>query len=259
MALLAVPSFSQADVQDRLYDFTDSYYRQNGVNPLAIDGRRQPGPLAASDTPIFSFQRPVRALLTLPAYDHSGNTNFFTVLGGLSANTFTADSAGQKARQIADTSPEYIFPRRGTDPLGLGALRQSVMLDMRNGYFSNNKLGLWIHTWISYTSKALTTSDGQKTMNDMAARNGRDLDGTAIIATVSEIDDLYKKGYITKQVRPLTDPLRYAICPVIKDPTDGGIAPDQFLAITRKTDGTPLEPEFAQSFENLRTTGRDGN
>src|SRR4051812_16566353 len=61
-ALLAIPSTTKADVQDRLYDFTDAYYRQNGINPAAIDGRRQPGPLAANDTPIYSFQRPVRAL-----------------------------------------------------------------------------------------------------------------------------------------------------------------------------------------------------
>lgn len=255
LALCCAPAVAKADVQDRLYDFTDAYYLQNGINPAAIDGRRQPGPLAASDTPIFSFQRPVRALLTLPAYDHSGNGWFFTVLGGFSVNAFTANAAGQRARQIADISPEYIFPRRGTDPLGLGALRQSVMLDMRNGYFSNNKLGLWIHVWISYTERALTSAEGKQMMSDLARRNGRDLDGTAIIASVSEIEDLLKKGFITKRVRPLNDPLRYAVCPVVKDPTDGGIAKDQFLAYTRKPDGTALEPEFLQNFNSLQVTG----
>ena len=256
MALTAATSFTQAGVQDRLYDFTDAYYRQNGINPAAIDGRRQPGPLAATDTPNFPFQRNVRALLTLPNYDHSGNAWYFTVLGGFSTAAFTPDAAGQRARQIADSSVEYVFPRRGTDPLGLGALRQSVILDMRNGYFSNNKLGLWIHVWVSYTNKALTTSDGQKTLNDMARRNGRDLDGTAIIATISELDNLFSKGYVTKQTRGLSDTLRYAICPVIKDPRDGGIARDQFLAITRKPDGTALEPEFLDNFNSLQTTGR---
>src|SRR3712207_6407314 len=151
LALAALTSAAQADVEDRLYDFTDEFYRQNGVNPAAIDGRRQPGPLAANDTPNFPFQRPVRALLTLPAYDHSGNAWFFTVLGGLSANGFTNDEAGRKMHELADRAPEYIFPRRGTDPVGLGALRQSVILDMRHGYFSNNPLGIWIHIWVSYT------------------------------------------------------------------------------------------------------------
>ncbi len=36
MALFAVPSFTKADVEDRLYDFTDAYYLQNGVNPALI-------------------------------------------------------------------------------------------------------------------------------------------------------------------------------------------------------------------------------
>jgi hypothetical protein len=250
--LLAAPTLARADVEDRLYDFTDAYYAQNGVDPSKIDGRRQVGPLAAEDKPNFSFQRNVRALLTLPAYDHSGNLEFFTVLGGLSANSFTPNEAGRRARSLADASPEYIFPRKGTDPVGLGALRQDVILDMRHGYFSKNKLGLWIHVWISFTDKALTTKAGKKALADLAKRNGKDLDGTPIIADVGEIDDLLKKGFVTKTLRPLDDPLRYAICPVIKDPTDGGIAPDQFLAFTRKPDGKPLEPAFLQEFEELQ-------
>jgi hypothetical protein len=72
----------------------------------------------------------------------------------------------------------------------------------------------------------------------MARRNGRDLDGSAIIASVSEIDNLFSKGYITKTTRPLNDVLRYSICPVIQDPRDGGIARDQFLAYTRNPDGS---------------------
>jgi hypothetical protein len=258
-ALLLAPAFLKADVKDRLYDFTDAYYRQNGIDPLAIQGRREPGPSAATDMPNFPFQRNVRALLTIPAYDHSGNANYFTVLGGFSVSGFTGDAAGQRARQIADSFTEYFFPKQGTDPIGLGATRQSNLLDMRNGYFSNDKLGLWIHTWINFTPKALTTVDGKKMMDDMARHNGRDLDGTAIIASTSEIDDLLKKGFITKTVRPLNDPLRYAICPVIKDPTDGGIARDQFLAFVRKPDGSALEQEFVDNFESLRLTGRPAN
>jgi hypothetical protein len=55
IALLGVPSLTEAGVQDRLYDFTDAYYQQNGINPAAIDGRRQAGPLAVTDTPNFLF------------------------------------------------------------------------------------------------------------------------------------------------------------------------------------------------------------
>jgi hypothetical protein len=256
LALAATPLLALAEPQNRLYDFTDNYYRQNGIDPAGIDGRRQAVlPLATQDLPFFGYQRDVRALLTLPAYDHSGHAYYFTVLGGLTGQAFTNNSAGRRARAIADSSAEYLFPRQGTDPMGLGAFRQSVVLDMRNGYFSNNKLGLWIHTWVSFTPRALTTRDGQRALADLAQRNGRDLDGTPIIKTVSEIDSLYSRGYVTKSVRPFGDTLRYAICPVVEDPRRGGIAPDQFLAYTTKLDGTPLEPFLVANFESLRLTG----
>src|SRR6476659_3715004 len=102
MVLFAVPSFTQADVQDRLYDFTDAYYLTNGVNPALIGGRMEAGTgIAVTDTPIFSYQRNVRALLTLSAYDHSGNINYFTVLGGRRIIKITDNSAGQNTRGIA--------------------------------------------------------------------------------------------------------------------------------------------------------------
>jgi hypothetical protein len=255
MALFAVPSFTKADVEDRLYDFTDAYYLQNGVNPALIGGRMEAGTgIAVTDNPIFSYQRNVRALLTLSAYDHSGNINYFTVLGGISASAFTADSAGQNARGIADSFTEYLFPQAGTDPIGF-TFRQSSVLDMRNGYFGKDQLRLWIHKWVNFTPKALTTRAGKQFLNGMARKNGKSFDGTPIIAGTSDIDSLLSKGYITVVTRPDTDPLRYAICPVIKDPTDGGIAPDQFLALPLKTNGTPVEPEFLTNFESLRTTG----
>jgi hypothetical protein len=259
MALFAVPSFTKADVEDRLYDFTDAYYLQNDVNPALISGRMEAGTgIAVNDTPIFSFQRNVRALLTLSAYDHSADINYFTVLGGFATSAFTADAAGQEARAIADSFIEYLFAQAGTDPIGF-TFRQSSLLDMRNGYFGGDPLGLWLHAWVNYTSKALTTRAGKIFLNGIAKKSGRALDGTPIIATMSDIDSLLSKGYITITNRRETDPLRYAICPVIEDPTDGGIAPDQFLALPLKTDGTPVEPSFLTNFQSLQTTGDRAN
>jgi hypothetical protein len=253
---LSLGGAARADVEDRLYDFTDAYYLRNGVDPTKIGGRRNGADnLSVIDRPIYSFQRNVRTLLTLPSYDHSGNTEYFTVLGGGSTSLFTNTSAGRTARQIADRSIEYVFPRRGADPMALGATRQSVILDMRNGYFSNNPLGLWIHVWVHYTDRAFNTAAGQSELRDLARRNGLDLDGTPRIRTVGDIDRLFSKGLIRKLVAPLDHPLRYAICPVIKDPTDGGIAPDQFLAFTARADGTPLERYFLADFLSLQETG----
>lgn len=241
-------------VANRLFDFADAYYQQNGVNPAAIEGRRQPVlPLATSDTPPFPYENHTRALLTLPAYGGSGEVEFFTVLGGGSAALFTSESA----RANAERYREFIFPKRGTDPVGLGAFRQSVVLDTRHGYFSNDPLGLWLHVWVAYTNAAFNTAGGQRTLADLAAKNGRDLDGTPILTSASDIDNLAAAGYVTLTTRPLTDTLRYAICPVVKDPRNGAIAPDQFLAFTVKPDGTPLEPDFVAQFNSLRTTGQE--
>jgi hypothetical protein len=35
LVALTAPMITRADVQDRLFDFTDDYYRQNGVDPGA--------------------------------------------------------------------------------------------------------------------------------------------------------------------------------------------------------------------------------
>ena len=37
----------RADVKDRLYDFTDATYRQNGIDPAKLGGRKQAGAPAA--------------------------------------------------------------------------------------------------------------------------------------------------------------------------------------------------------------------
>lgn len=257
-ALVALPLIAHADVDDRLYDFTDTHYRRNGVEPSRIAGRRNGADnLSVFDTPFFSIHRNVRATLTVPAYDHSGDIVYFTIMGELFADGFTNDRAGTRARQIGDKYIEYVFVTRGSNPVGLGNFRQSALLDMRNGYFSNDPLGLWTHVWVSYTERAFNTRDGIKTLGELERRNGRALDGTPIIKTLSEIDNLVSKGFAEKRLRKMdgSEGAVYSICPVIKDPTDGGIAPDSFLAYTRNPDGTPLEPRFVINFDSLKFTG----
>ena len=254
-ALAAAPLHARAEVTDRLYDFTDDFYRKNGIDPARIVGRRQGvAPLAVVNAPFFTYQRNVRALLTLPAYNHSGSPVYWTVMGELNPDAFLNNAAGTLARQTADNMIEYVFPAQGTNPVGLGNLRQSVMLDMRNGYFSNNPLGLWTHVWVSFTDRAFNTADGRKTLEDLRKRNGTALDGTPIIKTLSELDNLFSKGFAAKRLRNPngSEGALYSICPVVKDPRGGGIAPDQYLAYTRKADGTPLEPSFVTNFDSLR-------
>jgi hypothetical protein len=252
---LALAPTAFADVVDRLYDFTDAYYRANGIDPAKLGGRKQaPSASAVIDTPNFWFQRNVRVISTSAGYGASGNPQFFSVMAGFGPNGFTSDAAGQQAKTIAEKYPEYIFPALGTDPVGLGNSRQSVVLDTSNGYFSNNPLGLWLHVWISYTDRAFNTSDGQKMLADLKNKNGVAKDGTPIIKTKSEIDNLFSKGMITMRTR--TDGLRYAVCPIMKDPTDGGIAPDAFYNPLKRADGSLVEPWFPTWFSNLQRFGQ---
>lgn len=257
--LITLPPAANAKTEDRLYDFTDNYYQQNGIDPTKIAGRRNGSDNASVfDVPFFSYQRNVRALLTLPAYDASGNQRFFTVMGGGTSTLFTNNRAGQRAQNIAESYVEYIFPTRDGNPIGLGNTRQSNILDTRNGYFSNDPLGLWLHVWVSYTDAAFNTREGQKTLRQMGASNGISLDGTPIIRTLSELDNLLSKGLVQKRTVARDGSegvVPYAICPIMKDPREGGIAPDTFLAITRKPDGTPVEAFFLNSYNSLKVTG----
>jgi len=253
-SLLILPILAVASVKDRPYDFTDDYYRANGVDPAKINGRRQaPSPQAVVDTPNFSFQRNVRMISTTTGYSHNGSPQFFVVLGGNGYDLFTKDKAGRKAQEIADSFAEYIFPRRGANPVGIPNSRQAFLHQNNNGYFSKNPLGLWIHVWVNYTDKAFNTKDGKKALADLQKKNGLALDGTPIIKTVSEIENLYKKGFVTKLTT--TDASRYAICPEIRDPRDGGIAPDAIANFNLREDGSYLEPELFNAWTALKTTG----
>lgn len=257
LALLSV-NFVYADQEDRLFDFTDAFYNMNGVDPARIAGRRNgTDGLSVFDNPFFSFQRNVRAIFTLPAYKHNGDLEYWTVMGDLFVDGFKNNAAGRKAKQIADRSILYVFPTRNGDPIGLGNNRQADIMDMRNGYFSGNPLGLWLHVWIRYTDKAFNTADGRKMLADLAQKNGLALDGTPIVKTLSELENLLQKGYAQKRFRNPngSEGPMYGICPVIEDPTDGGIAPDAFLITVRKSDGTPLEPAFTVNFDSLQKTG----
>ena len=241
-----------------LFDFTDAYYRQNGVDsaklrfrPTGSDG------ISAIDRAPDANHRNVRMRLTLPAYDLNGDTLFFTVLADMQPAPFTANAAGRRARELAETSPVYVFPVRGGDPLSVGNSRQANMIDMRNGYFSNNPLALWVHVFVNWTDRAFNTALGRATLARLAERNGLVLDGTPIIRTKSELDELTEARLVTQRRIPTTQAGRWFVCPVFKDPRDGAIAADAFLATVRRADGTPLPAErhFVREFESLRTTG----
>lgn len=258
--IVSLPTFAKADVRDRLFDFVDQYYWQNGVDPSRIINRRNVNPANTNtvfDTPNFWFQRNVRAARINPAYADNGQPTFWAVMGDIDNSGFTNDEAGRRAREIANRYVLYVFPTRTGNPIGLGNNRQADIVDLSNGYFSNDPLGLWIHVWISYTPQAFATAQGKRALNDLAQRNGLALDGTPIIKTLSELNNLLSKNLVAKRFRNPdgSEGPMYGICPVMKDPRRGAITTGDTLAYVRKPDTTPLEPEFLRQFTSLQTTG----
>lgn len=252
-------NLTHADIEDRIFDFSDAFYWQNGVDPGKIVNRvNGTPPRSVFDVPLFSTQSNVRVTATNPAYAHNGNITFWSVMGDLFVEGFTNDAAGRRAKAIADRSILYVFPTRTGNPIGLGNNRQADVVDLTNGYFSGNPLGLWLHTWVSYTDRAFNTSEGRKALNDLSRKNGLALDGTPIVRTLSELNNLFSKGLAARRLRNPngSEGPMYGICPVIEDPTDGGIAPDAVLNFVRNPDGTPLEPAFPANFNSLQTSGR---
>lgn len=258
LVIAAVPTLTRADVEDRLFDFIDDYYAQNGVEPSRIINRRQVTGNGNSvfDQPNFWFQRNVRAARLNPAYADNGQVTFWAVMGDIDNTGFTNDKKGAKAKIIANKYILYVFPTRTGNPIGLGNNRQADIVDLSGGYFSGDPLGLWLHVWISYTDAAFNTKAGEKALADLKRKNGLASDGTPIIKTLSELNNLLSKGLAAKRFRNPdgSEGPMYGICPVIKDPTDGGVAAGDTLAQVR-VNGQPLEPEFLSQFDSLRLTG----
>ena len=93
-----------------------------------------PPVVAVVDAANFDYHRPVRIVRHSTGYQASGDVGYFAVLGGGNTSLFTADAAGKKARQIADFYVEYVFPKQGTDPLGLASLWVECAVLLTAGY-----------------------------------------------------------------------------------------------------------------------------
>jgi len=215
--LAVLPRVSWADNDNRAgvppFDFTDAFYRQNGINPANILERVN-GTCPASDMPACSIidtsntdpdRRDIRVLSTTGGFDHEANPLYYNIFGMVMPTTFTNDAAGKRAMNIANFFSAYIFPKVSGDPLSpsLPNRRQDNVFDTRNGYFEANPLGLWTAVFVRYTPEAFSTAEGRRILAALAAKNGTDLDGTPMIRKAIEVDDLEKKGFAEEQTRPL--------------------------------------------------------
>ena len=204
--------------------FTDQEYLENGIDPSLPDPLN---PLNPFNRPPANFD-PTRFVdpldgvndggrATLQAngdievneitggYRHTGDIIYYTVLAKFNAGSFTDDAAGEEAREIANDFVAYIFPK-ASGPQFVPMFpnrRQDNVFDTRNGYFSNNPLGLWRLGFVKWVD--VEDSDDpeecQEQRDELMEENGADLDGTPIIRKVRDIRHLEKDGCILVRSR----------------------------------------------------------
>lgn len=251
------------------FDFSDDFYRANGLVPGNIVLRVGTASRSTRDWVVDNSntdpnRRNIRILETIPGTDGSGNLTYANITGVLNSTSFERNAngsltaRGQSAVALAERFRVFIFPKASAgsilDPF-LPNKRQDNVFDTRDGYFSNNPLGMWVAAFVVYTPKAFT-EEGYKKLDPIAATNGRDLDGTPILTSASLIDNLVQEGLVELRTRPIDDPVfRWVICPIPTDHRNGFIAPDAFVGTVKNPDGSELFPRLRQNFICLQQTG----
>ena len=198
------------------FDFSDDFYRANGIVPENIGERagtpaRNPLHWTVDNSNTDPNRRNIRILETTGGWNNSGNLIYYSIMGTLMPSSFernadgTLTARGRRALDIANSFRAFIFPKTQRDennnPINFikspapPNRRQDNLFDTRNGYFSNNVLGNWILAFPIYTAKAFT-EEGRARLDPIAAVNGRDLDGTPILQSASEIDNLAADGFL---------------------------------------------------------------
>src|SRR6185503_7569771 len=248
------------------FDFNDAAYRAHGIVPenivLRVGTAARGGDFVIDNTNTDPNRSNVRTIETTPGTTGSSGLTYANIFGVLNSTSFERNAAGQlttcgqTAFDTAESFRVFIFPKASNgsilDPF-LPNKRQDNVFDTRDGYFSNDPLGMWVAVWVVYTPRAFTSA-GRKELDPIAATNGRDLDGTALLTSPSQIDNLAAKGLIQLRTRPVTDPVfRWVICPIPEDPRDGFIRPDAFIRDVRRADGTPVFPALRNNFNCLQT------
>ncbi len=205
------------------FDFSDNFYRANGINPDLIGERagnpdRNPLHWVVDNSNTDPNRRNIRILETTGGFNNAGNLIYYSIMGTMpSPKVFTNDAAGARAQQIANSFRAFLFPKtpRNADCSPGNVIlspappnrRQDNLFDTRNGYFSNNPLGLWILAFVVYTKNAfVVTPTGCQMgarLQDLAARNGTDLDGSGIVITADDVDGLVADGLAEIRTRRL--------------------------------------------------------
>jgi hypothetical protein len=247
-----VPGSLAVDV--RPFDFAERYYAANGIEPSMLLNRRNGvDGLSVIDYPSERNRNNVRVIATQTAYGPGGETLFWNLYAEFDKNAFTAGPAGQSAFDLAYGFPVYTFPSTSQK----GGERQSSVIDVSEGYFEKNVLGIGVVMTVEYN--APTGREDAAYLAEMGKRNGLSVDGTPIIRTTKEIGQLLRRNLISLSTRGSSGDgqLPFIVGKVMEYPNHGAIADDAFLLYIKDATGKPIESEafFITAFECIKNGG----
>jgi hypothetical protein len=201
------------------FDFTDQYYRANGIEPTRLLQRvgtstnnalnwticqaSDPAPCPNTDP----TRNQTRALQTTGGFAFDGGLLYYSIMAFIVPNSFTTDSAGQDALKIANERMAFIFPIRRADGTyipspALSNRRQDNIFDTSGDYLGNDPLGLWILEFVELTDFGVSPA-GQQILAPYAQKNGVGTDGTPVLETLDDINTLVKQGVFKLVTRNL--------------------------------------------------------
>lgn len=199
-------AFSQDFPFHTPFDFKDSWYKKNGLNPSKFDTRVSPDDAnATTGVSLDPTRNNTRIIGINGGFDSAGSELYYPDPPVFfPKEAFTNDKAGKKAKEIANQFRAFIFPLRDGDPVSPAPSnrRHDNVFDTSSGYLTANPLGLWRITFPRYTDYGLVSPEGQAKLAELADRNGIDLDGTPVIKRLSEINELLDLHFIELIQRP---------------------------------------------------------
>ncbi|HSL82754.1 MAG TPA: hypothetical protein VLF66_08255 [Thermoanaerobaculia bacterium] len=222
LALALAPAARAGDPKFSPFQFDDQYLLEQGVDVnFTLDHFVFPdaaGRTALGTPPDDPRYNDVRVIETTGGYMHNGNLLFYMAPsklmpetvdenGNVIPSSFTDNAAGETQRTICNTYKAFMFPKKDGNPVGPAPAnrRQDNIFETNNGYFSNNPLGCWRLTFVSWDGPNAAGQRCEGHREDLMEDNGPSLDAdTPIIKTLSTINKLAQDGCVTLRQRSET-------------------------------------------------------
>jgi hypothetical protein len=128
------------------------------------------------------------------------------------------------------------------------------------GYFCDDLLGMWINSFFWFTvDPANPGKVCGPILKKMGQQNGLTADGTPIVKTGDELDNILEANGCAAEGQLALDGSDkgaiWLVCPAIPDPRAGAISADAFLDQAHNSNGTPQNVGLTQDFLSLQIFG----